>query len=116
MDGFAYGDMTSVAVSPEGSSLAVAIQAENYAENGVVALFSCGADGSLELLSTVGVGVQPDMLIFADSHTILTADEGEPREGSEAADPKGSVTIIIIDSANGMNAESVYFSAYGKRG
>ena len=40
VDGFAYGDMTSIAVSPDGSRLAVAIQAENYAENGVVALFA----------------------------------------------------------------------------
>lgn len=55
------------------------------------------------------------MLIFADSHTILTADEGEPREGSEAADPKGSVTIIRIDSANGMNAESVYFDDFDEK-
>ena len=53
VDGFAYGDMTSVAVSPDGSRLAVAIQAENYAENGVVALFACENDGSLTLLSTV---------------------------------------------------------------
>lgn len=72
VDGFAYGDMTSVAVSPDGSRLAVAIQAENYAGNGVVALFACENDGSLTLLSTVGVGVQPDMLTFADASTILT--------------------------------------------
>lgn len=113
--GFAYGDMTSVAVSPDGSKLAIAIQAENYAENGVVALFACNADGSLELLSTVNVGVQPDMLTFAGDCTILTADEGEPREGSNAADPKGSVTIITIDSASGMSAKSVYFDSFDAR-
>ncbi|MGN1409102.1 MAG: choice-of-anchor I family protein [Eubacteriales bacterium] len=115
VDGFAYGDMTSVSVSPDGSRLAVAIQAENYAENGVVALFACNTDGSLELLSAVRVGVQPDMLTFADNHTILTADEGEPREGSEAEDPKGSVTIIRIDSENVMKAESVYFDDFDEQ-
>ncbi|MDY5987947.1 MAG: choice-of-anchor I family protein [Lachnoclostridium sp.] len=116
VDGFAYGDMTSVAVSPDGSKLAVAIQAENYADNGVVALFVCNNDGSLELLSTVTVGVQPDMLTFAGNGTILTADEGEPREGSDAVDPKGSVTIITIDGANSMNAKSAYFDNFdGKR-
>lgn len=116
VDGFAYGDMTSVTVSPDGSKLAAAIQAENYADNGVVALFACNTDGSLELLSTVTVGVQPDMLTFAGNGTILTADEGEPREGTNAEDPKGSVTIVTIDSANGMNANSVYFDKFdGKR-
>ena len=112
VDGFEYGDMTSVAVSPDRSRLAVAIQAENYADNGVVALFACSTDGSLELLSVVSVGVQPDMLTFADNGTILTADEGEPRDGSDAADPKGSVTIIIIDGAGSMNANSVYFDKF----
>lgn len=112
VDGFAYGDMTSVAVSPDRSRLAVAIQAENYADNGVVALFACSTDGSLELLSAVAVGVQLDMLTFADNGTILTADEGEPRDGSDAADPKGSVTIITIDGAGSMNANSVYFDKF----
>lgn len=112
VDGFAYGDMTSVTVSPDGSKLAAAIQAENYADNGVVALFACNTDGSLELLSTVAVGVQPDMLTFTSNGTILTADEGEPREGTNAVDPKGSVTIITIDSANNMNAKSAYFDNF----
>lgn len=112
VNGFAYGDMTSVAVSPDGSKLAIAIQAENYAENGVVALFACKADGSLELLSTVKVGVQPDMLTFAGDGTILTADEGEPRKGLNSVDPKGSVTIITIDGTNNMNAKSVYFDDF----
>lgn len=115
VEGFAYGDMTSVAVSPDGSRLAVAIQAENYAENGVVALFACEKDGSLTLLSTVGVGVQPDMLTFADNSTILTADEGEPRDGSDAEDPKGSVTIIRIDSEKNMTAKSVYFDGFDSK-
>ena len=112
VDGFEYGDMTSVAVSPDRSRLAVAMQAENYADNGVVALFACSTDGSLELLSVVSVGVQPDMLTFADNGTILTADEGEPREGAAAEDPKGSVTIITIDGTGDMNANSVFFDKF----
>ena len=94
--GFTYGDMTSVAISPDGSKLAVAIQAENYAANGVVAIFTCKTDGSLELNGTYTVGVQPDMVTFADNNTILTADEGEPREGASGTDPKGSVSIVKI--------------------
>lgn len=112
-EGFTYGDMTSVAVSPDRSKLAVAIQAKNYTDTGVVALFSCNADGSLTLLSTVSVGVQPDMLTFAGNDTILTADEGEPRE--EGEDPKGSVTIIKVSSENSMSAKSVYFDDFDEK-
>ena len=112
VNGFAYGDMTSVAISPDGTKLAVAIQAENYADKGVVALFTCKADGSLELLSTVEVGVQPDMVTFADNNTILTADEGEPRNGVNGVDPKGSVSIVTIDENNSLSANSVYFDSF----
>lgn len=111
-DGFTYGDMTSVAVSPDGNRLAVAIQAEGYADKGIVALFRCKSDGSLELLSTVEVGVQPDMITFANNSTILTADEGEPRNGLGATDPKGSVTIVTIGERNDLDANSVYFDSF----
>ena len=108
-----YGDMTSVAISPDGTRLAVAIQAANYDDKGSVALFACQADGSLKPLSTVKVGVQPDMLTFADSSTILTADEAEPRQGTNGVDPKGSVTIVTIDPDTAkMTAKPVYFDAF----
>ncbi|MGM9941510.1 MAG: choice-of-anchor I family protein [Bulleidia sp.] len=112
VDGFTYGDMTSVSVSPDGTKIAVAIQAENYADVGKAALFACGNDGSLTLLSTVSVGVQPDMITFADNNTILTADEAEPREGVNGTDPKGSVSIIKVNSDNTMTAKTVYFDAF----
>ena len=108
-----YGDMTSVAISPDGTCLAVAIQAANYDDKGSVALFACKADGSLKPLSTIKVGVQPDMVTFADNSTLLTADEGEPRQGKDAADPKGSVTVVTIDPDTAkMTAKSVYFDAF----
>ncbi|MDO4516231.1 MAG: choice-of-anchor I family protein [Bacillota bacterium] len=112
VSGFAYGDMTSVAISPDGSKLAVAIQAENYAEQGAVALFNCDKDGSLKLLSTATVGVQPDMVTFADNSTILSADEGEPRGGKDATDPKGSVSIVTIGADNTLTANTVYFDSF----
>ena len=108
-----YGDMTSVAISPDGARLAVAIQAANYDDKGSVALFACKADGSLKPLSTIKVGVQPDMVTFADNSTLLTADEGEPREGTKGTDPKSSVTVVIIDPDTAqMTANSVYFDAF----
>ena len=88
---FRYGDMTSVAISPDNTILAAALQAEGYHDAGRVALFACNADGSLTLRGLVETGVQPDMVTFAGSSTVLTADEGEPREGygDGIVDPRG---------------------------
>ena len=116
VEDFTYGDMTSVAVSPNGKTLAVAIQAEDYRKNGVVAIFSCGKGASLELLETVNVGVQPDMVTFTpDGSKILTANEGEPRMGYSAVgavDPKGSGSIIDAET---FNVETVGFDNFDGR-
>lgn len=112
---FRYGDMTSVAVSPDQSTLAVALQAEGYADAGRVAIFTCGADGSLTLKGLVETGIQPDMVTFASDSIVLTADEGEPREGygEGISDPKGSVTVV--DTA-AMTGTVVGFDSFdGKR-
>ena len=108
---FAYGDMTSVAVSPDGSTLAAALQAAGYADAGRVALFTCNADGSLTLDKLVEVGVQPDMVTFADDHTVLSADEGEPRMGytADVIDPKGSVSVVDVSTGT---AQIVTFDAF----
>ena len=100
---FQYGDMTSVAVSPDNTTLAAALQAEGCNDAGRVALFTCQADGSLTLKGLVETGVQPDMVTFADNNTVLTADEGEPREGygDGAADPRGSVTVVDVAALTG---------------
>lgn len=97
-EGFVYGDMTSVAISEDGTTLAVAIQAEGYNDAGRVAVFTCNADGTLTLRGISKTGIQPDMVTFADNNTILTADEGEPREGYTSTDPKGSVTVINVQN------------------
>lgn len=106
VNGFAYGDMTSVAVSPDGQTLAAAIQAEAYDANGYVALFRCEADGSLSFQQALEVGVQPDMVTFTpDGTKILTANEGEPREGYvDGTDPAGSVSIIDVAAGTVVNA------------
>ena len=72
--GFAYGDMTSVAISPDQTTLAAALQAEDYREPGRVALFSRNADRSLTLKGLAVTGMQPDMVTFANNTTVLTAD------------------------------------------
>lgn len=111
-----YGDMTSVAISPDGTHLAVAIQAVDYTQTGVVAIFSCGKGGSLELLESVNVGVQPDMVTFTpEGSKILTANEGEPRMGYSAVgavDPAGSVSIIDAET---FNVKTVGFDNFDGR-
>lgn len=113
IDGFTYGDMTSVAVSPNGTRLAAAIQAEGYDQPGRVALFTCNADGSLAFEKAYETGVQPDMVTFADNNMILTADEGEPREGygDGITDPMGTVTIVDLTNDTVAKADFTGFDA-----
>ena len=111
---FRYGDMTSVAISPDNTILAAALQAEGYHDAGRVALFTCNADGSLTLKGLVETGVQPDMVTFAGNSTVLTADEGEPREGygDGIVDPRGSVTVVDVSA---LTSEVVGFDAFDAR-
>ena len=108
---FQYGDMTSVAISPDNTTLAAALQAEGHNDPGRVALFTCGEDGSLTLQGLVETGAQPDMVTFADNATALTADEGEPREGygENTVDPKGTVTVVDVEKGE---STVVDFSAF----
>lgn len=111
-DNFVYGDMTSVAVSPDGTLLAAAIQAQGTNDDGRVALFSCNQDGSLTFIQAIPTGKQPDMVTFTpDGSKLLTANEGEPREGygTDAIDPAGSVTVIDVES---REAQTIGFEQY----
>lgn len=114
-EGFVYGDITSVAVSPDGKKLAAAVQHADYDKNGMVALFDCNADGSLTNPIYVETGVQPDMVVFADADIILTADEGEPRMGygDGCVDPKGTVSIIDVKNGTSVQADFSSFTAEG---
>ena len=116
--GFSYGDMTSVAVSPNGEKLAVAIQSSDYSVAGCLAVFLCGADGTLSFDQIYEAGVQPDMVTFTpDSKKILSADEGEPRNGYEAGsiDPKGTVTVIDLTNQNVSHLDFTVFDSEAKR-
>lgn len=93
IDGFTYGDMTSVAVDPVNDHVVIALQAADYTAAGRIAVLDY--DGNL--LNSYKTGVQPDMVtVSSDGKWILTADEGEPREGYGAGttDPAGSVTLV----------------------
>ena len=115
-DGFTYGDMTSVSVSEDGTLLVVAVQAEGYTEDGRAVVFRCNEDGTLSFEAAYVTGVQPDMVTFTpDGSCILTANEGEPREGygEGTVDPEGSVTVIELraDPAN-ASVKNIGFTAY----
>lgn len=91
------GDMTSVSYSDEKNLLAVAVQDEDYKNNGHIVILD--KDGNYK--EAYECGVQPDMVTFTkDGKYILSADEGEPREGYDkgAIDPKGSVTIVDLEN------------------
>lgn len=111
--GAEYGDITSVAISPDGTKLAAAIQHEEYNKAGYVVVFQCEADGTLTNPVLYNAGVQPDMVTFANNSIVLSADEGEPRNGfsNGAVDPKGTVTIINLEDASDTQVDFSKFTA-----
>jgi hypothetical protein len=95
--GFEYGDLTSVAIGTQNKLIALAVQHRDYASPGYIVL----ADYEGKYLRHYRAGVQPDMICFTgDERYVLTADEGEPREGYApgSIDPPGSVTILDMIS------------------
>ena len=103
--GAPIGGANSVAFS--NGLLAVALEAENQTDNGVVALvdleLASTVDNLLDAVKVFEVGALPDMVTFTpDGTKVLVANEGEPdtvenEDGSESiVDPDGSVSIIDI--------------------
>lgn len=106
---FAYGDMTSVAVDTETDRVAVALQDADYTKPGRIAVLNY----ENEIVSVYTAGVQPDMVAFAEGgRYILTADEGEPRDGYGAgtSDPAGTVTVADTQTGEVRQAG---FAAFG---
>lgn len=114
-NGFNYGDMTSVSVSPDGKTLAIAMQDADYKKSGRVLFFDCNKDGTLAYSGIAATGAQPDMVTFTEDGTkVLTADEGEPREGysaADAVDPLGSVTVIDVQTKIATTVDFKTFDA-----
>lgn len=129
---FEYGDMTSVAISTESDLVAIAIQAAGTADEGLIVLMNY----ENEVVAVIGAGVQPDMVTFTEDGTkVLSANEGEPRDGyavesdedstgnsgfpgfggqqKGTVDPAGTVTIADLNAgvAN-ITTQEVTFEAY----
>ncbi|MFJ8234699.1 choice-of-anchor I family protein [Ureibacillus sp. NPDC094379] len=109
---FVYGDLTSIAVHPNENVIAASVQAEGYNDYGYAVLLT----GDGELLSAVKVEAQPDNITFTpDGTKVLTANEGEPREGygKDIIDPQGSISIIDVTKGfKNLQSNKVTFEAY----
>ena len=80
-------------VSAKNGLLAVAIEAADKQQHGIIALYRLD---TLSLLNTFESGSLPDMVLMSsDSQTLLSANEGEPNSTYEN-DPEGSVTLVNL--------------------
>lgn len=102
IDGVALDGLTSIALS--GDLLAVAVPADEKADNGYVLFYTGVASSTPTFLKAVEVGNLPDMVTFTpDGSKVLVANEGEP-SGDYTVDPEGSIAVIAVDS--GVPADS----------
>ncbi len=112
-----YGAVAN-SVAVYGNLIAVAVEAADKTQPGKVVFFTT----SLQFLSAVEVGAQPDMLTFTpNGRFVLVANEGEPSD-DYSADPEGSVSIIDLSAGpaaatvrtagfaalNGMSREALF--------
>ncbi|MEH7235611.1 choice-of-anchor I family protein [Bacillus sp. JJ1562] len=94
-DTFAYGDLTSIDINSSKDIIVAAVQDADYTKNGKIVVMN--PEG--EIQKTFDAGVQPDMVkITSNGKYILSANEGEPREGLQGDDPEGSITIVETTS------------------
>lgn len=99
--GFEFGDLTSVAIDKVNKRIYAAVQEKDHTKQGKILALSY--DGTY--ITEYAAGIQPDMItVTADGKFVMTADEGEPRDGIN--DPEGSVTIVNI--ATGAS-QQLYF-------
>lgn len=104
------GGANSVAI--KNGIVAAAVEDSIKTNPGKVVFFD--TDGNY--INSVGVGAQPDMIIFTpNGKRVLTANEGEPND-DYTIDPAGSVSIINITggvaAVTAAQVMTVDFSAY----
>lgn len=104
VDGFVYGDVTSIEINTTLAIIVAAVQEDDYTKNGKIVVM----DYEGNVLKQFEAGVQPDMVkVSSNGQYILVANEAEPRLGLEnGVDPQGSITIV--DYLSGT-AKNIYF-------
>ena len=106
----AESDVNSVAVHQ--GIVALAVQAKNKTDSGIVAFFNAK---DLSFISQLEVGALPDMLVFTpDGNKVLVANEGEPSAGY-AVDPQGSISIIDVSNIQRPLVKTAGFSAWNSQ-
>ena len=106
----ANSEVNSVAV--KNGIVAIAVQAQNKTDTGIVVLFNAK---DLSFISKVSVGALPDMLTFSpDAKTVLVANEAEPND-DYSVDPEGSISIIDISNIQQPKASVAGFSAWNNQ-
>lgn len=99
-------------VSVQNGIVALAVQAKNKTDTGIVTFFNTK---DLSFISKVEVGSLPDMLTFTpDGKKVLVANEAEPNEGY-AVDPEGSISIIDISNIARPTVKTADFRAWNSR-
>ncbi|GGY49657.1 alkaline phosphatase [Bacterioplanes sanyensis] len=108
--GIAIGAANSV--SARQGLVAVAIEAANKQQPGLLALYR---SDTLDLIATYSAGALPDMVTLSDdARYLLSANEGEPSSDYQH-DPEGSVTIVDLQqgfSAPNATVHQVDFRAF----
>ncbi len=107
---FGGGVFNSVAVYD--GLMAVAIEASPKTSSGKVAFYDAA---TLNLLHTLTVGSQPDMLTFSpDGKYVVTANEGEPNSynATDSVDPEGSISVITVNRGATPTVATADFKTY----
>ncbi|WP_274307862.1 choice-of-anchor I family protein [Solibacillus daqui] len=111
---FVYGGLPSIAISPNENVVVAAVQSDDYTKDGYAVFLT----GEGELLSIVKIGVQPDNITFSpDGKKVLTANEGEPRNGygKGIEDPQGTVSVIDVSNGfTGLTTKNITFEAFDR--
>lgn len=103
-------EVNSVAV--KNGIVAIAVQAANKTDAGIVAFFNAK---DLSFISKVAVGSLPDMVTFSpDGNTVLVANEAEPND-DYSIDPEGSVSIIDVRNIQQPKASVADFKAWNNQ-
>ncbi len=99
-------------VTAHSGLIALAIEATPKTDPGFVAIYDAA---TLELLTHVQVGAQPDMLTFTpNGRYILVANEGEPSD-DYSIDPEGSISIIDVSNLDDVTVRTADFTAFNGR-
>lgn len=102
--------VNSVAV--KNGIVAVAIESLPKTNAGFVGFYKAS---DLSLISSIGVGAQPDMLTFSpDGKTVLVANEAEPSDDYQI-DPEGSVSVINLSDLSKPTVRTADFRAYNSK-